>query len=191
MSANEPQMQPPTQPPPPVQPPQVPPPPVYAPAPAPTAALRRSPGVAVVLGFFPGLGHLYLGLYQRGLAFFLAFAAAIWMANHSDVGILIPFIWFFNVIDAYRQAVLLNQAAETGIAPEPLKLPRQSGSVGFAVFLLVLGLLLLYNQFYPLDLTFLVDWWPLALVIAGAYMLVKHFLEQKKVRDAERPPDSF
>ena len=55
----------------------------------------------------------------------------------------------------------------------------------------MLGLLLLYNQFYPLDLTFLVDWWPLALVLAGAYLLVKHFLEQKKVRDAEQSSQTF
>ena len=182
MSANEPQMQPHTPP-----PPQVPPPPAAAAYVAP----RRSPGVAVVLAFFPGLGHLYLGLYQRGLTFFIAFAAAIWMADHSEVGILIPFIWFFNVIDAYRQAVLINQCSDTGVMPEPFKLPKQHGSLGFGVFLLVLGLLLLYNQFYPLDLTFLVDWWPLALVLAGAYMLAKHFVEQKKVRDAEPTPESF
>ena len=182
MSANEPQMQPPTPP-----PPQAPPPPAAAAYIAP----RRSPGVTVILSCFPGLGHLYLGLYQRGMAFFIAFATSIWLADHSDLGILIPFIWFFNVIDAYRQAVLINQCSDTGIAPEPLKLPKQHGSLGFGVFLLVLGLLLLYNQFYPLDLTFLVDWWPLVLVLAGAYMLAKHFIEQKKLRDAEHTPESY
>lgn len=182
MSANEPQMQPQTPPPAPVPPP-----------PAATAyvAPRRSPGVTVILSCFPGLGHLYLGLYQRGMAFFIAFATSIWLADHSDLGILIPFIWFFNVIDAYRQAVAINQCSDTGLMPEPLKLPKQRGSLGFGAFLLVLGLLLLYNQFYPLDLTFLVDWWPLALVLAGAYLLVKHFIEQKKQREAEQLPPSY
>ena len=182
MSANEPQMQ-----------PQAPPPPQVLPPPSVPAyaAPRRSPGVAAILAGFPGLGHLYLGLYQRGMAFFIAFAASIWLAEHSDLGILIPFIWFFNVIDAYRQAVSINQCCDTGIMPEPVKLPTSRGSLGFGAFLLVLGLLLLYNQFYPLDLTFLVDWWPLALVLAGAYLLVKHFIEQKKQRDAEQPTSSF
>ena len=180
MSANEPQMQPPTPPPPQVMPPA-----------ASYAAGRRSPGVAVILGCFPGLGHLYLGLYQRGLGFFIAFATSIWLADHSDLGILIPFIWFFSQIDAYRQAVLINTCCDTGAMPEPMKLPRQRSSLGIGAFLLVLGLLLLYNQFYPLDLTFLVDWWPLALVLAGAYLLVKHFIEQKKQRDAEQPTSSF
>jgi|WetSurMetagenome_2_1015567.scaffolds.fasta_scaffold58294_2 hypothetical protein len=182
MSANDQQM--PAQLPPPMPPtPQ----PTYAPA---VAAPRRSPGVAAILACFPGLGHLYLGLYQRGVAFFLAFAASIWMADHGDLGILIPFVWFFNVIDAYRQANLINQASATGVMPEPLQLPKSRGSLGFGVFLLLLGLLLLYNQFYPLDLTFLVDWWPMLLVLAGAYMLAKHFVEQKRQRDAELPSES-
>jgi hypothetical protein len=181
MSANEPQMQPPTPPPPQAIPP----------AAASYAAGRRSPGVAVILGCFPGLGHLYLGLYQRGLGFFIAFATSIWLADHSDLGILIPFIWFFSQIDAYRQAVLINTCVDTGAMPEPMKLPKQRSSLGFGAFLLVLGLLLLYNQFYPLDLTFLVDWWPLALVLAGAYLLLKHFLEQKKLRDAEQSSPTF
>ena len=186
MSANEPQMQPQT------PPPQAPlPPTLPAPALPPVQAPHKSPGVATVLACFPGLGHLYLGLYQRGMMFFLAFAAAIWLADHGDVGILIPFVWFFNVIDAYRQAVAINQCYETGAMPEAVKLPTTHGSLGFGVFLLVLGIVLLYNQFYPLDLTFLVDWWPLALIAAGAYMLAKHFIEQKRQREAELPPSSF
>jgi hypothetical protein len=190
MSANDPQMQPQMQTPPPSLPQPTPLPPTPPPAAA-YAAGRRSPGVAVVLSAFTGLGHIYLGLYQRGLGFFIAFATSIWLADHSDLGILIPFIWFFAVIDAYRQAVLINQCVDTGTMPEPMKLPTQRGSLGFGVFLLVLGLVLLYNQFYPLDLTFLVDWWPLALVLAGGWLLVKHFLEQKKQREAELPPPSF
>jgi hypothetical protein len=185
MSANEPQMQ--------AQQPQQPPAPPSPPAmvaQAPAAA-RRSPGVAAILACFPGLGHLYLGLYQRGVAFFLAFAAAIWLSDHGDLGILIPFVWFFNVIDAYRQATLINQVYATGSMPEPMKLPKARGSLGFGVFLTLLGLLLLYNQFYPLDLTFLVDWWPMVLVLAGVYMLAKHFVEQKKQRESELSSESM
>jgi hypothetical protein len=182
MSANEQQMQ--------AQLPPVPPtpPPAFAPV---VAAPRRTPGVAAILACFPGLGHLYLGLYQRGIAFFLAFATSIWLADHNDLGILIPFVWFFNVIDAYRQATLINQSYLTGSLPEPVKLPKAQGSLGFGIFLTLLGLLLLYNQFYPLDLTFLVDWWPMLLVLVGVYMLVKHFLEQKKQREAENPTENL
>jgi hypothetical protein len=184
MSANQPQIH--------EQLPPAPPTPLPVAAP-PASPVRRSPGVAVILGCFPGLGHLYLGLYQRGIAFFLAFAASIWFASYGNgaLGIVIPFVWFFNEIDAYRQATLFNQYSATGTLPEVAPRPVNTGSLGFGVFLTLLGALLLYNQFYPLDLTFLVDWWPMILVLAGVYMLVRHFVETKKRRDAAASPDQI
>ena len=150
-----------------------------APPPAPT---RRAPGLALVLSFFPGLGHLYLGLYQRAFAVFLAFALSIWLAEHADLGIVVAFVWFFAVIDGYRQAQMLNM----GLAAEPLMSPEQRakaahrGSLGFGAFLLIVGLVLLYNQFYPIDFSFLQDWWPLILVAAGLYMVIAHFREKQR-----------
>jgi hypothetical protein len=143
---------------------------------------RRSPGLALVLSFFPGLGHLYLGLYQRAVGIFLAFAFSIWLAGHSDLGIVIAFVWFFAVIDSYRQAQMLNM----GLAVEPLvpaeakARPIRRGTLGFGVFLLIMGLILLYNQFYPVDFSFLQDWWPLLLVAAGAYFVAAHIREKQR-----------
>jgi hypothetical protein len=157
--------------------------PPAAPAPMPPPApTRRAPGLALVLSFFPGLGHLYLGLYQRAFGIFVAFALSIWLAEHADLGIVIPFVWFFAVIDAYRQAQMLNM----GLAAEPLMPAEQRakatrrGSLGFGAFLLIVGLVLLYNQFYPIDFSFLQDWWPLLLVGAGLWMLGAHFREKQR-----------
>jgi hypothetical protein len=185
-----------TQNPEPMEPTPQPPPPAYPQLPAPppvAAATRRSPGLTMVLSCLPGLGHVYLGLYQRGIMFFAAFAMAIWLADHSDAGILIPFVWFFGVIDAYRQAQLINAGMmpDLSLGGPAVTVKRGRGGLGFGVFLTVLGLLLLYNQFYPLDLTFLVDWWPLLLVFAGVYLLAKHAVELKRQREAERPPESY
>jgi len=158
--------------------------PATQPAPMPPVApTRRAPGLALVLSFFPGLGHLYLGLYQRAAAFFLAFAFSIWLADHSDLGIVIAFVWFFAVIDAYRQAQLLNMglAAEPLISGEQRVKAARRGNLGFGVFLLIVGLILLYNQFYPIDFSFLEDWWPLLLVVAGIWMLVAHFREKARL----------
>ncbi len=159
--------------------PQPPPPPLPS-SPSP----KRSPGLALVLSFFPGLGHLYLGLYQRGIGIFLAFAASIWLADHADFGIFVAFVWFFAVIDGYRQAVLLNQCCDS-VPVEPIKPSRQGSNLALGVFLVVAGAVLLYNQFYPLELEFLVDWWPLALILFGAYLLAQHFREAAKRREAE------
>jgi hypothetical protein len=167
--------------------------PPLPPAPQLATPARRSPGLTVVLSFLPGLGHLYLGLYQRGMVFFAAFAAAIWLTEHSEAGILIPFIWFFGLIDAYRQAQLINAGMlpDLSLGGPAVTLKRGRGNLGLGVFLTVLGALLLYNQFYPLDLTFLVDWWPLLLVAAGIYLLLKHVLELRRQREAEKPPEAY
>lgn len=157
--------------------------PPAAPAPmAPAAPTRRAPGLALVLSFFPGLGHLYLGLYQRAVVIFLSFALSIWLADHADLGIVVAFVWFFAVIDGYRQAQILNMglAAEPLISPEQRAKATRRGSFGFGVFLLIVGLVLLYNQFYPIDFSFLQDWWPLLLVLAGIYMVAAHFREKQR-----------
>jgi hypothetical protein len=178
------QQQPPAGPPAHVEPAPVPP----APA-SPAAPFRRSPGLALVFSFFPGLGHLYLGLYQRAFAIFLCFALAIWFSEHSHLGILVAFVWFFAVIDAYRQAQCIN----LGLCPEPITgstKPAGShrGALGFGIFLLVIGVLLLYNQFYPIDFTFLEDWWPLLLVLGGLYLVAAHFREkQRQARRGAEP----
>jgi hypothetical protein len=168
--------------------------PPAAPEPVPLPAPpRRAPGLALVLSFFPGLGHLYLGLYQRAFGIFLAFALSIWLAEHADLGIIIPFVWFFAVIDAYRQAQMLNMGltAEPLMAPERAANATRRGSLGFGAFLLIVGVVLLYNQFYAIDFSFLQDWWPLILVAAGLWLVVAHFREKaRRAAKAEEPGPS-
>jgi hypothetical protein len=186
MSTNPNQTPPPaTDPTPQVQAPQAP--PSYpAPPPAQSPLQRKSPGLAVVLSFLPGLGHLYLGLYQRGVAFFFAFAAAIFLAQNADAGIFIPFVWFFGLIDAYRQAQFVN----LGYAPEPFPAPAaqraaRKGNLGLGVFLLVIGVVLLYDRFYPIDFRFLRDWWPAVIVLAGVYFIAKYYADQARRKREE------
>src|SRR5262249_76247 len=112
-----------------------PPPPAYSaaampapPPPAPAAppvayatptAVRKRPGIAGLLSMFPGGGHVYLGLYQRGVVFFAIWAFLITMADHVGMpfGLMIPFWMLFVLIDAVRQANAINAtgAAESNI----------------------------------------------------------------------------
>ena len=177
------------------QPPQqtVPPTPALPPAvpaalPAPTLRPRRSPGLALILSCFPGLGHLYLGLYQRALGIFAVFAITIWLSEHAgSLGILIAAVVLFGFVDAYRQAQALNLGLtpESEIAVGAKSKAARRGNLGFGVFLLIIGAILLYNQFYPIDFTFLQDWWPLLLVIAGVYLVAAHFVDRSKQRQRE------
>src|SRR4029450_8010304 len=83
---------------------------------------RKSPGLAGFPSVFPGLGHLYLGLYQRAFVLGGAFILLCSITSHGRggefFGPLIAFLWFFGIIDAVRQAKAINrgQLAEGGWA---------------------------------------------------------------------------
>ena len=167
--------------------PVAPPAPVLPPTP-PAMPYRRSPGLATVLSVIPGVGHLYLGLYERAAAIVLVFALGVWLADVVEVGpFVVMFVWFFGLFDAYRQA----QAINLGIEVEPLMRQRRvkpmHASLGFGVFLLVVGLIVLWNQFFPIDFSFLEVWWPLILVLGGVYLIGRYLLEQRRRQQEESP----
>jgi len=167
--------------------PVAPPAPVLPPTP-PAMPYRRSPGLATVLSVIPGVGHLYLGLYERAAAIVLVFALGVWLADVVEVGpFVVMFVWFFGLFDAYRQA----QAINLGIEVEPLMRQRRvkpmHASLGFGVFLLVVGLIVLWNQFFPIDFSFLEVWWPLILVLGGVYLIGRYLLDQRRRQREESP----
>src|SRR5262245_39798943 len=72
-----------------------------APVPVPVVVERKSPGLAGFLSVFPGIGHVYLGLYQRAFAIGGAFVLGIALTSNGGpgefLGPLIAFIWFFGI----------------------------------------------------------------------------------------------
>ena len=181
----------------PAAPPPPPPPVAFAPAPtappvpaAPLPPGAKNPGAAGVLGLMPGLGHLYLGLYQRAAIFFGVFALLIALADHSRghgpfPGLFFPFWIAFSVIDAVRQTKAINA---TG-APEPgilagEKAVRVSGSLTAGILLILIGGFLLLTRFATVDLSWLYDWWPALLVAFGAWQVFSYW---KSKQDAAKP----
>jgi len=159
-----------------------PPPPVaFGPAPAqpPYPRWAKSPGTAGALGMMPGLGHLYLGLYQRAAIFFGVFVLLVTLAERSHgpfPGLFFPFLFAFSILDAVRQAKAINA---TG-APEPgliggEKPVKVSGSLTAGILLILVGGFLLLNRFVTIDLSFLNDWWPALLVVFGAWQVFTYW----------------
>lgn len=149
--------------------------------------IKRSPGLAVLLSMLPGLGHLYLGLYRRGILFFAAWAVTLGIASHSHLGVISAFVWFFALIDAYRCAQAINLGQCAAATPRELRDPKmlRAGNLGFGLLLLLGGVVLLYNQFYPIDFTFAEEWWPLAIVVFGVYLIAKHFWDRRQRAEGE------
>jgi hypothetical protein len=196
--------------PPPPPPPPVNPAPPYAPAPPvmpaavapPVIVERKSPGLAGFLSFFPGLGHLYLGLYQRAFAFAGAFCLLIFFNSHGRIAVLsgpaTAFLWFFAIIDAVRQAKAINRGyvTESGFATEALirKASEGTGSLTWGVILVGLGSLWIIDRYVDVDWSFMEEWGgPVALILLGLILVISH-VRRKRSEHASgvgMPPRSY
>ena len=143
-------------------------------------ALYKSPVLASLLSLFPGLGQAYIGYYQRAFVHALTVALCITLleAGADPLGPLVAFFmaffWIFNIIDAGRRAALYNLALEGAGAiemPKDMKLPA-GGSLLGGLLLIAGGALLFAHTRYDYSLDWLKDWWPIALVFYGIYLIV-------------------
>jgi TM2 domain-containing membrane protein YozV len=164
--------------------PVLPPPPPYYPPPPPPPATKglRVPFVALALSFiFPGAGQMYNGHLAKALFVFFGFVGAIYATAEAGFPFAfgIPFVYFFNIIDAYRSAVLLNEQAAGGQRVEESTDPE---SPLWGASLALLGVLILLNNFGLVRLASIGRLWPLALVVAGVV-----FIYQATGRKKDRP----
>jgi hypothetical protein len=133
----------------------------------------KAPLLAVFLSFFPGLGQLYNEQPAKAVSFFFGFVGSIYGAaeiNPLPFAFLIPFVVCCGLIDAWNSAQEINRRAQAGL------LPRKDSALespGWGAGLLLLGLVLLANNFGWLRLAALNRFWPLALVIAGGLFLMR------------------
>ena len=162
---------------------------------------RKSPGLAGFLSFFPGLGHLYLGLYQRAFAFAGAFCILIFFNSHGRIAVLsgpaTAFVWFFGIIDAVRQAKAINRGfvSESGFATEAQirKVSEGTGSLTWGVILVGLGTLWIIDRYVDVDWSFMEEWGgPAALILLGLVLVISH-IRRKRTEHASgvgMPPRS-
>ncbi len=150
---------------------------------------RKAPLLAVVLSAMPGLGQVYVGYYKR--AFIHALVVATLLTLLSTAGALGPltplasvflaFFWLYNMVDAGRRAALYNQALAGG---QEIQLPADFGEPGFrgsvlgGAILAAVGSVLLAHTRFGVSLDWIEDWWPLALVVFGAYLAFKGWQER-------------
>ena len=169
----------------PQSPPQAPPP--ALPGPAPYVRLPKSPGLAAFLSLFPGLGQVYNGKIARAFVFFFAWVGSIYLTgpgeNPFPFAFLIPFVYLYNMIDAWKGANAINQRflggrseAEEGSTIE---------SPVWGALLVVFGVLILFNNLGWLDLDRLARWWPLLLIAVGAYFVYASVQKKKNAGDKD------
>ncbi|HYU32003.1 MAG TPA: DUF5668 domain-containing protein [Thermoanaerobaculia bacterium] len=160
--------------------------------PAPTPALPaplavKKPALAAFLSLFPGLGNVYNGLYIRGLIFFLIPITMIGIIVRNAesavfFGPAIAFFMFFNIIDAYRQAVLINYGyqQDLGISDIPQRPRPGQGGIAAGVILVLIGTYALLEQYVTIDLDWLFDLWPLVAIALGGWLIWGTLRDRKK-----------
>ncbi len=147
----------------------------------------KSSAAAGWLSIMPGMGQIYLGYYQRGFIHIMICATLI-TALARGVGSLSPlfaiflaFFLFYNILDASLRASLVNRAI-AGLhgsdLPDDFEMPGSGGGLGTGIILTVLGGLIFLNTKFDVSLDWLEEWWPLALVAGGVYLIRKNM--QKK-----------
>jgi len=164
-------------------------PPAPATAAAPAPIGQKNPGLAALLSFFPGMGNVYNGLYMRGVTFFLIVLSLIGIANrgHDLFGFAIAFFWIFNVIDAYRQATLINYgyAQDLGLLDLPRHPRASQGGVAAGAILALIGLVALLERYFYVRLDWLFDLWPFALVLLGGWMIWASLRDRRRAGETE------
>ena len=158
---------------------------------------RKPPVLASVLSALPGVGQVYVGYYKLGFIHNMVFAGTIMVINLTGEP-LIPlsspcffFFWVYHIIDAGRRAVFYNLALE-GV--EGIELPRDmnvslpsfGGSIGGEVSLIVVVFILLLNTRFGVSLAWVEQWWPVAPMALGVYLVAKAIQERgREVPTAE------
>jgi len=143
----------------------------------------KSAAAAGWLSIMPGMGQIYLGYYQRGFIHILICATLITALSHNAgslaplLGIFLSFFWVYNIIDASRRAALVNRAI-AGLhgsdLPDDFKMPGAGGGMGTGIILTVMGFLIFMSTKFDMSLDWLEEWWPLALVAGGIYLIRKN-----------------
>ena len=157
--------------------------------------LRRSPFLATILSLMPGLGQVYTGYYQRGFVHAIVVAGIITLLATGSLGpmtalasVFLAFFWLYNVIDAGRRAVLFNEAlagrADIDL-PKDFSTPGLHGTILGGSILVIVGLVLLSSTLFDVSLDWLEDWWPVAIVVFGGFLIFKAMQERSVAEGSE------
>ena len=154
--------------------------------------LAKSPGLALFLSIlFPGLGHIYVGAYERSLMIIGGIGVSIWAIVHSEghlwpLAFAIAFAYFFSIFDAYREAQIANLAGQE--LPKPQR--QGEGRLLFGIFLTVVAALVLADNLDLFDIRWFYEWWPVLVLLIGVYF-IGSWIWEKMNASSDREDSTF
>lgn len=158
--------------------------PYFQPANAPGTVPRvqTTPWLAFALGWIPGVGAIYNGQYIKGLVHAVIFGLFVSLLSSSDthgaepfLGILLSAFLFYMPFEAFQtarnrqQGIPVDEWSGLSGPPSPVRV-RRSNSAG-PVILIGIGVLFLLDTLDVIEFRHVGRFWPVLLIVAGAYML--------------------
>lgn len=159
-----------------------------------TVAGDVSPGLACLLGFIPGVGAIYNGQYAKGLVHAIVFGLLVSITSSGTAGDLEPLFGILIGVWVMYMALEAYHTARKRRAGEPVDEfssildvhGRRSGFPIGAITLIGLGVLLLLNTMEVIQLRYLLRYWPVLLILMGAYMLYERVEGSSAMRQEVR-----
>ncbi len=170
--------------------------PYYQPvSPSPGAAVQTSPGLAFLLGWIPGVGAIYNGQYIKGLVHAIIFGLLISLISSADnsagepllVMMLVGFI-FYMPFEAYHTARKRQMGIRLDEWSSLISHSRYGGRAPVGpIVLILIGVLFLLDSLHLVQFREVGRFWPVILIVVGAYMLYARIASSPAVQSGSRP----
>ena len=141
-----------------------------------------SPGLALFLGLIPGVGAIYNGQYAKGMVHAVVWGVLMSIANSRAAHGLEPIFvmgviaWMaYMAFEAYHTARKRRMGEPVDEYSSLIDLRGRHNVPVAGILLIVLGILLLLHTLELLDFEYVVRYWPVLLIAAGAYLLYGRF----------------
>jgi hypothetical protein len=166
-----------------------------APGLSPAAPVRTSPGLAFLLGWIPGVGAIYNGQYLKGLVHAAIFGLLISLVSSTEhssgqpllVMMLIGFI-FYMPFEAYHTAKKRQMGVRVDEWSSLLSQSRYTGRAHVGpVVLILIGVVFLLDSLNLIEFREIGRFWPVILIVVGAYMLYSRVSGRAEVPPTSRP----
>ena len=142
-------------------------------------AVSTSPGLAFALGFIPGVGAIYNGQYLKGLVHAVIFGLLVSLMNSLDheagqplIGICLTAFMFYMPFEAFHTAKRRRLGIPVEEFSSLIAQHRFSSRTPIGpIFLIAIGVLFLLDTLNLVHFHDLARFWPVLLILAGAFML--------------------
>lgn len=151
---------------------------VVIPAPRPIPPVSTSPALAFALGFIPGVGAIYNGQYLKGLVHAVIFGVLISLLSSAPgpgqplLGIILMAFIFYMPFEAYHTAKRRSLGVPVEEFSSLISQHRFPSRTPLGpIFLIGIGVLFLLDTLNLIQFRDLARFWPVLLIVIGAFML--------------------